>query len=215
MSNITLDYLTERLHLADQLRLGRKDMLHPQDLPGSYGRVIKAIDHVLTVSNGQAVLAGGWAVWRHGYIGRVTQDVDIALAKEQVDEFMRVAGIAGFELLPTAPGRWPKLRHKDTNVEVDIMPEGGRPGTESHPAPTTIPHPTELGAEGNELRYIRLPALIELKLAAGRARDVSDIVELIRVNPDQLQTIRDHLTGVHAQYLEEFDRLVERARDEE
>jgi len=214
MANVTLDFLTERLQLADDLRLGRKGMLTPQDLPGAYGRVVKAIDRVLAAGGCQSVLAGGWAVWRYGYVGRVTQDIDITLAKNQVDEFIRVATMAGFEALPTIAGRWPKLRHKDTNIEVDILPEGGRPGTATRLAPTVIPHPKELGAEGNSLRYIQLPALIELKLAAGRARDDSDIVELIRTNPDQVQTIREHLAVVHEKYVEGFDRLVERSREE-
>ena len=113
-------------------------MLQPQDLPGRYGRVVQAVDRVLASAGCEAVLAGGWAVWRHGYVGRVTQDIDIALAANQVEEFLRVASVAGFELLPTPPGRWPKLRHKDTGVEVDILPEGGRPGSAAKPAPTTI-----------------------------------------------------------------------------
>lgn len=211
---MTLDYLTERLQLADDLRLGRKGVLEPQDLPGTYGRVVKAIDRVLAASGCQAVLAGGWAVWRYGYVGRVTQDVDIALAENQVEEFFRVATMAGFERLPTDPGRWPKLRHKDTNIEVDILPEGGRPGTASRMAPTTIPHPSGLGAEGTMLRYVSLPALIKLKLAEGRARDESDIVELVRANPDPVGAIREHLRKAHLDYLQSFDRLVQRGREE-
>lgn len=214
MANMTLEYLNERLQLADQLRVGRKGMLNPQDLPGTYGRVIKALDRILEVCGGEAVVAGGWAVWRHGYVGRVTQDVDIVLASNQIDEFLRVASMSGFEPLATPPGRWPKLRHKDTNVEVDILPEGGRPGTASRPAPTTIPHPRTIGASGAELRYVDLPPLIELKLAAGRARDESDVVELIRVNQSELETIRQHLSRVHADYVKGFDNLIARAQDQ-
>jgi hypothetical protein len=189
-------------------------MLEPQDLPGRYGRVIKAIDHVLGVTGCRAVLAGGWAVWRHGFVGRVTQDVDIALAAAEIDEFMRVASFSGFEVLPQLSGGWPKLRHKDTDIEVDILPEGGRPGTAGHQAPTLIPHPSLLGAHGSTLRYVRLPALIELKLAAGRARDDSDIVELVRVNENQVEGIRQHVAAVHADYVQKFDKLVERAREQ-
>lgn len=215
MTPMTLEYLDDRLGLADELRLGRATMLEPQDLPGRYGRVIKAIDHVLEVAGCMSVVAGGWAVWRHGYVGRVTQDVDIALAANQVEEFMRVAAVAGFELLPVAPGRWPKLVHKDTGVEVDILPEGGRPGTGDHLAPTLIPHPQDIGAKGNTLRYIPLPALMELKLAAGRARDDADVVELVRANPDQTDIIRLRLERVHADYVSQFDKLVKRARDQD
>ena len=51
MIRASIEYLGERLGLADQLRLGRATMLEPQDLPGRYGRVIKAIDHVLELAS--------------------------------------------------------------------------------------------------------------------------------------------------------------------
>jgi hypothetical protein len=53
-----------------------------------------------------------------------------------------------------------------------------------------------------------------LKLAAGRARDESDVVELIRANPDQVDSIRQSLARVHTDYVAAFDLLVERARDQ-
>jgi hypothetical protein len=211
---VTLESLTQQLELADQLLAGRDRMLEPQDLPGRYGRVIRALDHLLKAVGGEAVLGGGWAVWRHGYIGRITQDVDIVLGANRIDDFLRAATFSGFDVLPQQPGRWPKLLHKETGIKVDILPEGERPGTASKPAPTTLRHPSALGASGLALRYISLPALIELKIAAGRARDESDVIELIRANPDQVDAIRRHLGGVHADYVVQFDRLVERARDQ-
>jgi hypothetical protein len=60
-----------------------------------------------------------------------------------------------------------------------------------------------------------LSALIELKLAAGRARDESDVVELIRANAGQVEIIRQHLGQVHPDYRAAFDQLVERAREED
>src|SRR4029077_8431138 len=104
----------------------RGTMFTPQDLPGRYGRVVKAIDHLLEVLKCEAVVAGGWAVWRHGYFGRMTQDIDIALAKDQVDAFLHAAAVSGFEVLPQQAGRWPKLNHKETGVQVAILPEGAR-----------------------------------------------------------------------------------------
>ena len=210
----TLETLTEQLALADDLLFGRDRMLEPQDLPGRYGRVVRALDHLLQAINCESAVGGGWAVWRHGYLGRVTQDVDIALAADRVDEFLRVAAVSGFDVPPQSPGRWPKLVHKETGIRVDILPEGQRPGTAARPAPTTLPHPSALGASGTSLRYVTLPALIELKLAAGRARDEADVTELIRANPAQLDRIRQHLASVHPDYVIAFDRFVERAIDQ-
>lgn len=189
-------------------------MLEPQDLPGRYGSVVKALDRVLAATACSAAVGGGWAVWRHGYVGRVTQDIDIVLPAAMIDEFLRTAAVSGFEPLPVPPGRWPKLVHKETDIQVDLLPEGQRPGTPSRPAPTTIPHPSALGASGTALRYVSLPALIELKLAAGRSQDEADVVQLILANAAQMDAVRQHLAGVHSDYVAAFQRLEARARDE-
>jgi hypothetical protein len=215
MSTIASERLAEQLALADELLAGREHMLEPQDLPGRYGRVIKAVDHLLHALRCSAVIGGGWAVWRHGYVGRVTQDVDIVLAADQVDAFLRAASVGGFDVLPRHPGRWPKLVHKETNITVDILPEGERPGTASKPAPTKLPHPSKLGASGYSLRYINLPGLVELKLAAGRARDENDVIELIRANPRAIESIRGHLEGVHPDHVRALEELVRRAGEQE
>ncbi len=214
MNPVTPALLNQQLELADQLLAGRIHMLDPQDLPGRYGRVVKAVDHLLQVIHSEAVLGGGWAVWRHGYVGRVTQDLDIALPADQVDEFLRAAAVTGFDVLPRKKGRGPKVLHKDTGIQVDVLPEGGRPGTASRLAPTTIPHPAAMGASGCVLRYMKLDSLVELKIGAGRARAESDVVELVRANPDRVAALRQHLASVHAEYVQTFDRLVQRAREQ-
>jgi hypothetical protein len=211
---MTIERLAERLELADELRSGRDHMLDPQDLPGRFGRVIRAVDHLLQALDCPAVVAGGWAVWCHGYVGRVTENLDIVLPADRIDEFLNAASLSGFERLPVRPGNWPKVRHKESDIKVDILPEGATPGTVAHRAPTTIPHPDNLGAEGRALRYISLPGLIELTLAAGRARDESDVVELIRTNPDRIDVIRQHLATVHPQYVAQFDTLLVKASEQ-
>ena len=189
-------------------------MLEPQDLPGRYGRVVRAFERLLEAVHGTAVVAGGWAVWRHGYLGRVTQDLDIVVPANLVDELLRAAAVSGFEVLPRGAGMWPRLRHKESDVQVDLLPEGATPGTADQPAPTKIPHPNQIGGHLGPLKYIKLPALIQLKLAAGRARDDSDVVELILANPDQVDGIRQHLAAVHRRYAARFDKLRARARQQ-
>jgi hypothetical protein len=215
MSPVSLDLLTERLELADQLQAGRQTMLTPQDLPGRYGRVVRAVDHLLDIMQCPSVLAGGWAVWRHGFVGRVTQDIDIVLAADQIAEFLRLAELSGFEQIPQPEGRWPKVRHKETDIRVDILPEAARPGVAAKLAPTTIRHPLAMGAQGAALCYVSLPALIELKIAAGQIGDEHDVVELIRANPGEVQTIRQHLATIHADYVQAFDALLGRANAQE
>ena len=215
MHPITTAILAEQLAIADALLQGRETMLMPQELPGRYGRVVHAIDRVLLASDCEALVGGGWAVWRHGYIGRVTQDIDIILPANRIAEFMRVASVSGFQVLSSLPGRWPKLLHKDTDVQVDILPEGERPGSPPDYAPTTIPSPSQIGAVVGSLRYIGINTLVELKLAAGRLKDKADVVELLRVNSGEVNSIRTHLVHVHPQYVNLFDELVAQAHKDD
>lgn len=215
MSTFTFSELIERLALGEQLLAGRGDMFEPQDLPGRYGRVIHAIDRVLATTGCPAALGGGWAVWRYGFFGRMTQDVDLVLPADRIEEFLQTAQVSGFEVLTPPAGRWPKVRHKETDVTVDILPEGATPGTSDKPAPTTNPHPRVLGAQEMRVQYVALSGLIELKLAAGRIRDDYDIVELIRANRQELAAIRRHLAVIHADYSARFDELAQRAAQQE
>lgn len=212
---ITIDVLKEQLELAEELRLRGSIMFEPQDLPGRYGRVIAAIDRVLKAMNCPALLAGGWAVWRHGYLGRVTQDVDIILPADRIDEFMQVAAVSGFESLPVVADRWPKLEHKATGIRVDILPEGARPGSSGAPAPTTIRGPTAMGATAHAVAYLGLDETIELKLAAGRQRDLADVVEILRANPDRAAGVRRHLEQIHPAYVAMFDGCTARAQQQQ
>jgi hypothetical protein len=210
----TAEFLTQQLQLADALLVGRATMLEPQDLPGRYGRVIRALDQVLGACDCEAVVAGGWAVWRHGYLGRVTQDVDIVLPRDRVADVQQAAAVSGFDVLNPPAGRWPKLMHRETGIQVDILPEGGRPGTPAKPAPTTIPAPSALGAVNGALRYIPLAPLVELKLAAGRLRDEADVVELVRENADLIDAVRSHLREVHNAYATRFEELIASLEDD-
>jgi hypothetical protein len=155
--NVTLESLADQLALADALRTGKHAMFDPQDLPGRYGRVVRALGHLLEAIGCEAVVAGGWAVWRHGYVGRVTEDVDIVVPAANIGELLRIAPLSGFEVSTVPAGIWPKLHHKESGVNVDILPEGATPGTSSHPAPTTIPHPSRLGARGGQLATSTFP----------------------------------------------------------
>lgn len=213
MAATTLEELTEIVELSEQLQAGRATMLEPQDLPGRFARAVRGVDRILQRMQCEAVLGGGWAVWRHGYTARVTQDLDVALPADRIEEFLRVAAVSGFEILPEKPGRWPKVRHKDSDTKVDILPEGARPGIASKPAPTTIPHPRAMGAKPGRLLYMELLSLVELKLGAGRAKDDVDVIELIRANLDQIDIMRQHLEKVHVDYVSAFDRLLEAARE--
>jgi len=214
MTRTSLAFLKEQIELNDQLVAGKDHMFNPQDLPGRYGRVVRAVDHLLQVIQCEAVLGGGWAVWHHGFTERLTVDVDIALPATRIDEFLQVASVSGFSLVPRRPGRWPKLLHKETGVKVDILPEGAQPGTASKPGPTTIPSPRAMGARGSTLGYMNLNSLVELKIAAGRDKDRADVVVLLQANEERIDAIRQHLGKVPPAYVTTFDERVRSAREQ-
>jgi hypothetical protein len=70
-----------------------------------------------------------------------------------------------------------------------------------------------MGGVRGQLKYISLPSLIELKLAAGRLRDEADVVELARENRDRWNEIRRHLAAVHTQYANRFEELLTQLDD--
>ena len=54
------------------------------------------------------------------------------------------------------------------------------------PKPVAFPDPQRVSVERDGIRYLSLPALLELKLASGmsnvlRAKDLGDVVELIKL----------------------------------
>ena len=206
---------TEAFSLAATLHAMDPRSALPRDLPGRYGRATRDLERLTAAADALSVVAGGWAVWHHGYAGRVTEDVDIVVAQSKLGRLQELAGAFGFEYLQPPPGRWPKLRHKETGIDVDVLPEFGIPGTPSHPAPVAIRNPELYQAIAGVLRYITLEGLVELKLGAGRAKDIADIIELIRHNPDSLQAVHNHLSSIHPSYYTRFQQLVIQAEEEQ
>ena len=186
----------------------------PRDLPGRYGKTIKDLERLLKAAQASSVVAGGWAVWSHGYVGRVTEDVDIVIGQGKIETVQHLAQHFGFEFYSPPPGKWPKMIHRSTKIDVDILPEFGIPGTPSRPAPVPIGHPTRYQAVEDWLTFIPLTGLIELKLGAGRAKDIADVVELIKVHSAELPAILQHLATVHLSYKEQFSELIRQAAEE-
>ena len=189
-------------------------MTLPRDLPGRYGRVIRDIERMLVATDQLAIVAGGWAVWHHGYVGRVTQDVDIVVSAEGSVELLKCARLFGFRVLIAPSGRWPKLVHEETQIEVDFLPEFEYPGTPSHRAPIPIGHPTDYTAKAGSLTFIGLSALFELKIGAHRAKDIADLIELVKSNRPKLEEIGQYLASKHPRYAEKFVELCQQADEE-
>ncbi len=74
--------------------------------------------------------------------------------------------------------------HDMADVKIELRAAGGYPG-DGKPNPVSFPDPAACSQVIDDIRYINLETLIELKLASGmrspgRLKDLSDVQELIR-----------------------------------
>ena len=126
-------------------------------------------------------VAGGMALFQHGY-RRFTEDVDILVTREGLKEIH--ARLDGLGYLPPFP-RSKNLRDTENGVRVEFLVTGDFPG-DGKPKPLAFPDPTAAGTLSQGITFLSLPRLIELKLASGmtnpgRIRDLSDVMELIKL----------------------------------
>jgi hypothetical protein len=120
-------------------------------------------------------VCGGFAVQEHGY-PRFTVDVDIIVPDVQLAA--EKLGLNGFK---ANPGSKMTVTDRETKVEVDLLPGGGR----LDPGPLTFPVPTLVSSEP---QILTLQNLISSKLSTyigrgiDRAQDYADVVTLVKVN---------------------------------
>jgi hypothetical protein len=96
-SLLTSDWNT--FELAETLHQMNPEQCLPRDLPDRYGKTIKDLERLLLAAEALSVVAGVWAVWRHGYAGRVTEDVDIVVAQKDINRLQDLASSFGFDFL--------------------------------------------------------------------------------------------------------------------
>jgi hypothetical protein len=125
-------------------------------------------------------VAGGMALEAHGF-RRLTVDVDILVTREGLKTIHEK--FEGLGYVPPFVGS-KNLRDTEHGVRIEFLITGEFPG-DGKPKPVAFPDPVEVGVEINEVRYLSLPALVELKLASGmtnlgRLKDLADVQELIK-----------------------------------
>jgi hypothetical protein len=152
-------------------------------------------------------IMGAMAVNAHG-AERTTKDVDILLTQEGLDSF-RQKYVGKF--YDQQAGRPRRFTERQSGVTVDILVTGRYPGT-GKPGPIAFPHPDEASEVIKKARVLKLPQLIQLKLAARRHYDFGDVVYLIRVhNLDESFAEKLH-PSVRGDFIE---CLEEKRREEE
>jgi hypothetical protein len=136
--------------------------------------LLKALK-VLKLFNIPHYVCGGFAVQEHGY-PRFTVDVDIIVPDVKLArEKLSMNGFKG------NPGSKMTMTDRETKVEIDILPGGGKVG----PGPVNFPMPNKVS---DKPQILILHDLISLKLSGyigspiDRAQDYADAIKLIQVN---------------------------------
>jgi hypothetical protein len=122
-------------------------------------------------------VVGGMAVNAHGY-RRTTDDLDLLLTSEGLEEFRKRFVPKDYEGVPRRPRRF---TDRTNEVLIDFLVTGLYPGS-GQPGPIAYPDPVAVQEVVDDVRVLNLPTLIQLKLAARRYQDFADVVALIRAN---------------------------------
>jgi len=124
---------------------------------GPVFQTLRAIARRLSELGIEHCVAGGMALVAHGY-NRTTVDVDILVSEEGLREIHRHLDGLGY-VPPFAQSK--SLRDTATNVRIEFLIAGQFPG-DGKPKPVAFPDPSKVSVEIDGIRYLRLPALVEL-----------------------------------------------------
>lgn len=126
-------------------------------------------------------MAGGMALFFHGF-RRFTEDVDILVTPEGLRQIH--ADLEGLGYVPLFSGSR-NLRDTESGVRIKFLLTGDFPG-DGKPKPVAFPDPQKVSIEKDGVCWLKLPNLIELKLASGmtspgRLQDLADVQKLIQI----------------------------------
>lgn len=135
-------------------------------------------------------VAGAMALFRHGY-RRFTEDVNIVVRRNDVKAIH--GRLVGDGYTPSFFGS-KNLRDADCGVEIRFLVSGETP-RHNREKPLPIPDPAAISVDLDGIMYVRLPALIEMKLTSGisrpdRLKDLADVQETIKQGPALVRCLR-------------------------
>ncbi len=133
---------------------------------------------IRAIGESHCALAGGLAVWAHGYV-RGTRDVDVicGVSLGDAQRLLAARGIrAALHRGDVFDGGFSCLKGETAGVPFDILPQLVSVAWES-----TV----SLDVAGRRLRVVPLETLLELKLKAGGPKDLMDVAMLVLLHPEQ------------------------------
>lgn len=159
-------------------------------------------------------VVGGNALNAHGF-ERATVDVDVLMTSEGRDRFVETCLGRGFAR--RFEGAQTKFKSTVDDVPIDVIISGTFPGESQREV--AFPHPKDISfeesyegiPEGQTVRFIDLPNLINLKLLSyrdlpdTRMKDMVDVINLIEHN-NLNESFVEHLhPSVHQNYFKALD----------
>ena len=173
---------------------------------GKAGRLHETLRRLNNRLDAEAIayaLVGGLAVGEHGYV-RMTEDIGILLTPAGLQRFQE--RLVGRGYLATHTGATRSFRDSDSGVRIEILVTGEFPG-DGKPKPVAFPDPADVTAVVDGMRVLKLPALIDLKLASGmsaphRLRDLADVQDIIRARHLDERFAEQLHPSVRAAYLD-------------
>ena len=129
------------------------------------------------------------------------------MTAEGLDEFQRRFVPKNYE---TIPQRARRFTDRTSRVAIDFLVTGRFPGS-GIPGPIAFPDPTDVAETKEEASVVNLATLIQLKLAARRYKDFSDVISLIHVH-DLNESFNDCL---HPSVRSDFIECLEEKRRED
>jgi hypothetical protein len=142
-------------------------------------------------------LAGGLAVGAHGY-PRTTDDVDFLVGDEAFEK--QEGGFVTLKVPLIAVG----------NVRIDFVSIDESKGEERQLRPAVEEPPRSEGVP-----IVALPALVYMKLKAGRQKDTADLVELLKRGSVDLEAMDDYLEEYAPEQIRRWQRVKKIAAREE
>lgn len=147
---------------------------------GAVQDALKKITRRLSELQIPYTVVGGMALFKHGY-RRFTEDVDILVTREGLRQIHDKLDGLGY-VPPFSKSK--NLRDTENGVKIEFLITGDFPG-DGKPKPVAFPDPHAASFESDGICYLKLDALIELKLASGmtapgRLKDLADVIEMIK-----------------------------------
>lgn len=145
-------------------------------------KTLRRICERLNKLNVPYAVAGGMALFKHGF-RRFTEDVDILVTHEGLKQIHEK--LCGLGYLPIH-AKSKNLRDTQSGVKIDFIISGSFPG-DGKKSPVSFPLPEDVTELKDNIYWLNLPTLVNLKLASGmtggidRAKDITDVLEIMKM----------------------------------